>query len=240
MFSNINMFPTILSKLHCKFNPCMAIQSSLALNSMENIKVFFCKYLKYISRLMRKQTICICENKDPDQLRGNREADQRLFVFATWIVHFLFFLNPKFQASSLLLLLHSPACVRPGQNPNCWFSQAQAHISYANHFYIKVFILIIHYLHHTDSVESILSVLNCHFIGSIQAWWGIAAERQTPLVWPTETSHPLVVVTQGVHVYWYCSNFDLIGREERIHQIWSCSVGSSEYSFMSIQQIQCT
>ena len=25
------------------------------------------------------------------------------FVFATWIVHFLFFLNPKFQASSLLL-----------------------------------------------------------------------------------------------------------------------------------------
>ena len=25
---------------------------------------------------MRKQTICICENKDEDQLRGNREADQ--------------------------------------------------------------------------------------------------------------------------------------------------------------------
>ena len=27
---------------------------------------------------MRKPTICICENKDADQLRGNREADQRL------------------------------------------------------------------------------------------------------------------------------------------------------------------
>ena len=27
---------------------------------------------------MRKLTICICENKDADQLRGNREADQRL------------------------------------------------------------------------------------------------------------------------------------------------------------------
>ena len=26
------------------------------------------------------------------------------FVFATWIVHFLFFLNPKFQASSCCLL----------------------------------------------------------------------------------------------------------------------------------------
>ena len=27
---------------------------------------------------MRKQDFCICENKDPDQLRGDREADQRL------------------------------------------------------------------------------------------------------------------------------------------------------------------
>ena len=27
---------------------------------------------------MRKPTFCICENKDADQLRGNREADQRL------------------------------------------------------------------------------------------------------------------------------------------------------------------
>ena len=27
---------------------------------------------------MGKPTICICENKDADQLRGDREADQRL------------------------------------------------------------------------------------------------------------------------------------------------------------------
>ena len=27
---------------------------------------------------MRKPTFCICENKDTDQLRGNRESDQRL------------------------------------------------------------------------------------------------------------------------------------------------------------------
>ena len=32
----------------------------------------------YLSHLVRKPTICICENKDADQLRGNREADQRL------------------------------------------------------------------------------------------------------------------------------------------------------------------
>ena len=31
-----------------------------------------------MSRLMGKPTICICENKDADQLRGNREADQHL------------------------------------------------------------------------------------------------------------------------------------------------------------------
>ena len=31
-----------------------------------------------LSRVVRKPTSCICENKDADQLRGNREADQRL------------------------------------------------------------------------------------------------------------------------------------------------------------------
>ena len=31
-----------------------------------------------MSRIIRKPMFCICENKDADQLRGNREADQRL------------------------------------------------------------------------------------------------------------------------------------------------------------------
>ena len=31
-----------------------------------------------MSHRMRKPIFCICENKDADQLRGNREADQRL------------------------------------------------------------------------------------------------------------------------------------------------------------------
>ena len=31
-----------------------------------------------MSHVMRNPTFCICENKDADQLRGNREADQRL------------------------------------------------------------------------------------------------------------------------------------------------------------------
>ena len=31
-----------------------------------------------LSLVVRKPAFCICENKDADKLRGNREADQRL------------------------------------------------------------------------------------------------------------------------------------------------------------------
>ena len=65
---------------------------------------------------MRKPAFCICENKDADQLRGNREADQRL-CFATQIVQSLFFLNTKFQASSHLLWVNSLVCIGPGRKP---------------------------------------------------------------------------------------------------------------------------
>ena len=51
----------------------------------------------HMSRRMGKQTICTGENKGADQLIS-------AFVFAARIVRILFFLlNPKFQASSLLL-----------------------------------------------------------------------------------------------------------------------------------------
>ena len=59
---------------------------------------------------MRKPTFCICENKDADQLRGNREADQRLcFRYIDKIP-----LLSKYEISSL-----SPTCVtlQPGL---CW------------------------------------------------------------------------------------------------------------------------
>ena len=55
---------------------------------------------------MRKPDFCICENKLIS-----------VFVFATRILQFLYFLNPKFQASSHLLWLYSPVCVGPGQKP---------------------------------------------------------------------------------------------------------------------------
>ena len=52
------------------------------------------------------------------------------FVFAIWILQYLFFLNPKFQACSHLKWLYSLVCVRPGQNPHCWFSFVAAHLIY--------------------------------------------------------------------------------------------------------------
>ena len=37
-----------------------------------------CSFSHDMSLVLRKPAFCICENKDADQLRGNREADQRL------------------------------------------------------------------------------------------------------------------------------------------------------------------
>ena len=66
---------------------------------------------------MRIAVFCICENKDAGQLRGSREADQRLYFRYIWIVQSLYYLNPKFQDSSHLLWLQSPVCVGPDRKP---------------------------------------------------------------------------------------------------------------------------
>ena len=48
---------------------------------------------------MRKPDFCICENKDVDQLRGNREADQRLcFRYTDSTITLL----PKYEITSVL------------------------------------------------------------------------------------------------------------------------------------------
>ena len=73
---------------------------------------------------MGKPTICIGENKDADFTAKLISA----FVFATRIVQFLFFLNPKFQVSSFFLCLYRSVCVRPVRKPHCWFSHEVAHI----------------------------------------------------------------------------------------------------------------
>ena len=54
-----------------------------------------------------------------------RSASQKLisaFDFATRIVQLVYFLDLTFPASSYLLRLYTPPCVRPGRKPYCWFS----------------------------------------------------------------------------------------------------------------------
>ena len=72
---------------------------------------------------MRKSVFCIRENKDVDQLRGNREADQRLCF--------------RFMASRIPLLF-KPLSIFCGctarfvselvGSPEDWFSHNEAHI----------------------------------------------------------------------------------------------------------------
>ena len=71
-------------------------------------------YKLYMSHLVRKPTICICENKGADQLRSNCEADQRLCF--------------RYTDSTLPLLLKSkissfwpaPVTVQVGLCLTCW------------------------------------------------------------------------------------------------------------------------
>ena len=66
-----------------------------------------------MSRPMGKPTICLGENKGADQLRGNREADQRLcFRYTDSTIPLL----PKSKISSLW---HSSVLVQPGLCQTC-------------------------------------------------------------------------------------------------------------------------
>ena len=80
--------------------------------------------LLYRSRFMGKPTICIGENKGAHQLTAKLIST---IVFANRIVQFLLYVNPKFQASGLLLWLYSPVRVGPDRKPHCWFAHETAH-----------------------------------------------------------------------------------------------------------------
>ena len=81
-------------------------------------KTHLCRtfFAEYMSCVMSKPDFCTYENKDIDQLCGDRTADQRLcFRYMDSTIPLL--LKLKFQASSHLLLLYSPVCVGPGRKP---------------------------------------------------------------------------------------------------------------------------
>ena len=77
---------------------------------------------------MRKTDFCICENKDADQLRGNREADRCLcFRYTDSTIPLL----PIYEITSLQ---PSSVAVQPGlcrtwsKTPEDRFSHNEAHI----------------------------------------------------------------------------------------------------------------
>ena len=63
---------------------------------------------------MRKPVNCLCENKDADQLRGNREADQRLcFRYTDSTI-------PLLSKSEISSLYSSSVVVQPGLCGTWW------------------------------------------------------------------------------------------------------------------------
>ena len=64
---------------HPKF-PVWDVRDTVKINTKLNVVTANTDLLYpfHLSRVMRKPTFCICENKDADQLRGNPSADQRL------------------------------------------------------------------------------------------------------------------------------------------------------------------
>ena len=86
----------------------------------------------HMSRVVRKpKTGCFVYANTKTQISFAVTAKLfSAFVFATRIVQSLYFLNPKFQASSHLLWLYSPLCVGPGRKPRRpVFSQRGLYIS---------------------------------------------------------------------------------------------------------------
>ena len=81
---------------------------------------------------MRKPAFYICENKDADQLHGNREADQRLcFRYTDSTIPRLS--KSKFHSSSHIQWLHSPFLSDLVGNPEDRFSNNEAHFTYFEH-----------------------------------------------------------------------------------------------------------
>ena len=81
-----------------------------------------------MSLVLKKPAFCICENKDADQLRGNRETDQRLcFRYTDSTIPLL----PKSEISSLQpssLTVQPGLCRTWSENPEDRFSHNEAHI----------------------------------------------------------------------------------------------------------------
>ena len=96
------------------------------------LKLLSAKYLNEVSRIMRKPTFYICENKDTFQLRGNRKADQRLCF------HYIDSTIPLLSKSEISSLWPSSVAVQPGlcqtrSETECLFSHDAAQLLFAKY-----------------------------------------------------------------------------------------------------------
>ena len=83
---------------------------------------------------MRKLAFCICENKDADQLRGNREADQRLcFRYMDSTIPLL----PNFKPLAILCGCTARFVWDQVKNPEDRFSHNEAHMFLISEWCLK-------------------------------------------------------------------------------------------------------
>ena len=90
---------------------------------------------------MGKPTVCIGETKTQISFAVTAKLISA-FVFASRIVQFLFYLNPKFQASSSFLCLYRLACVGPVRKPHCCFFHEAAQILYMQFNCIFMYLIV--------------------------------------------------------------------------------------------------
>ena len=77
---------------------------------------------------MRKPAFCICENKDADQLRGSREADQRLCFRYTDSIIPLLSKSENFKLLAIFCGCTARFVSDLVGNPEDRFSQNEAHL----------------------------------------------------------------------------------------------------------------
>ena len=93
------------------------------------LSAFLVAVVGHLNRVMKKPAFCICENKDADQLRGNRKADQRLcfrYIYSTIPP------LPKSEISKHLAIFCGCAARVVSDlvgNPEDRFSHNEAHLS---------------------------------------------------------------------------------------------------------------
>ena len=94
---------SIYEKVHFSFptRKCtveMFVEKIIPFMHQSFVASFRKKDCRHMSRVVRKPAFCICENKNADQLPGNREADQRLcFRYTDGTIPLL----PKYKITSL-------------------------------------------------------------------------------------------------------------------------------------------